>query len=127
MSRIVGVRQTGNFQRTDRFLHRMVQKHYMGILKRYGEKGVEALALATPRDTGKTAESWSYEIEELPGRTAIYWRNDHVENGVNIAILLQYGHATRTGGFVEGRDYIRPAIRPIFDKMAEEAWKEVVR
>ena len=88
---------------------------------------MQALSQATPKDSGETAKAWSYEIEQKPGRTAIYWRNSHVVNGVNIAIILQYGHATRNGSFVEGTDYIGPAIRPIFEEMAKEAWKEVVQ
>lgn len=127
MGAALKLKYTGNFERTDRFLHGVIQHHYMNKLRKYGERGVEALREATPKDTGKTAESWRYEIVEKPGRTVIYWTNDHVENGVNIAIILHYGHATRNGGFVEGTNYISSAIRPIFDKMAEEAWKEVVQ
>lgn len=126
MGRLISVRNTGNFQKTDRFLSGLIGVHYMRKLKKYGEKGVAALREATPKDSGKTAESWSYEITQEPGRTAIYWKNSHVENGVNIAVILQYGHGTRTGGFVEGIDYITPAIRPIFEEMADEVWKEVV-
>ena len=126
MGRLIRVHNTGNFQKTDRFLSGLIGVHYMRKLKKYGEKGVAALREATPKDSGKTAESWSYEITQEPGRTAIYWKNSHVENGVNIAVILQYGHGTRTGGFVEGIDYITPAIRPIFKEMADEVWKEVV-
>lgn len=126
MGRVISVRNTGNFQKTDRFLSGLIGAHYMRKLKKYGERGVAALRDATPKDSGKTAESWSYEIEQTPGRTAIYWKNSHIENGVNIAVILQYGHGTRTGGFVEGTDYIRPAIRPIFEEMANEVWREVV-
>lgn len=126
MGRLISVRHTGNFQRTDRLLSGLIGAHYLRKMKKYGEKGVEALKAATPKDSGKTAEAWSYEIVQDPGRTAIYWKNSHVENGVNIAVILQYGHGTRTGGFVEGIDYITPAIRPIFEEMAEEVWKEVV-
>lgn len=126
MGRVISVRNTGNFQKTDRFLSGLIGAHYMRKLKKYGERGVAALRDATPKDSGKTAESWSYEIEQIPGRTAIYWKNSHIENGVNIAVILQYGHGTRTGGFVEGTDYIRPAIRPIFEEMANEVWREVV-
>ncbi len=126
MGAIVTVTQRGNFQKTERFLSKLTQLHYARKLKHYGEKGVSALQAATPKDSGKTAESWSYEIVEEKGRTAVYWRNSHVVNGVNIALVLQYGHGTRNGGFVEGIDYIPPAIRPIFDQMAKEVWKEVV-
>ncbi len=127
MGKVISVTQKGNFKKTDRFLHRLVEFHYAHKLARYGARGVEALKSATPKSSGETAEAWSYEIVEEPGRTAIYWRNSHVVNGTNIAIILQYGHATRNGGFVEGIDYINPAIRPIFEDMAKEVWKEVVQ
>lgn len=126
MGAIVSVTQRGNFQKTERFLSKLTQLHYARKLRHYGEKGVAALKAATPKDSGKTAESWSYEIVEEKGRTALYWRNSHVVNGVNIALVLQYGHGTRNGGFVEGIDYIPPAVRPIFREMADEVWKEVV-
>lgn len=127
MGRIISVTQKGNFKKTDRFLSGLIGLHYRRRLDHYGRRGVEALRNATPKDSGETAEAWSYEIVEEPGRTAVYWRNSHVVNGTNIAVILQYGHATRNGGFVEGIDYINPAIRPIFEDMAREAWKEVVR
>lgn len=127
MGQIISVTQKGDFKRTDRFLSGLVHRHYMRKMRHYGQKGVDALKAATPKDSGATAEAWRYEIVEEPGRTALYWRNDHVVNGTNIAVILQYGHATRNGGFVEGTDYINPAIRPIFEEMAREAWKEVVR
>ena len=127
MGQIISVTQKGDFKRTDRFLSGLVRRHYMRKMRHYGQKGVDALKAATPKDSGATAEAWRYEIVEEPGRTALYWRNDHLVNGTNIAVILQYGHATRNGGFVEGTDYINPAIRPIFEEMAREAWKEVVR
>lgn len=127
MGKTITFTQKGNFKKTDRFLHGLIEHHYMRKLRHYAAKGVEALKAHTPKDSGETAEAWSYEIVEEPGRTAIYWRNSHVVNGTNIAVILQYGHATRNGGFVEGIDYINPAIRPIFKQMADEAWKEVVR
>lgn len=127
MARIISVTQKGNFKKTDRFLSRLIGLRYEHKLKVYGEKGVDALKAATPKDSGETAGAWSYEIVHEPGRTAIYWRNSNVVNGTNIAVILQYGHATRNGGFVEGIDYINPAIRPIFRQMADEVWKEVVQ
>ena len=127
MGKIIGVTQKGNFRKTERFLHKLTELRYAKKLQYYGERGVQALQEATPKDTGKTANSWSYEIVEEAGRTTVYWRNSNVQNYVNIAIILQYGHATRNGGFVEGIDYINPAIRPIFEDMAKEAWKEVVQ
>lgn len=127
MGRIVSITQKGNFKKTDRFLHGLIGFHYERKMHHYGELGVQALKAATPKDTGKTADSWSYEIVQEEGRTALYWRNDNVVNGIPIAIIIQYGHATRNGGFVEGIDYINPTLKPIFEKMADEAWKEVVR
>lgn len=97
----------------------------MEILKKYGEIGVEALAAATPKDTGTTAASWRYEIVKKRDGYSLYWCNDNVHNGVNIALILQYGHGTGTGGYVKGMDYINPAIRPIFDAIANDAWREV--
>lgn len=127
MGKIISVTQKGNFKKTNRFLHGLIGWHFSNKMRHYGERGVDALRAATPKDSGETAESWSYEIVETKGRTAIYWRNSHVVNGTNIAIILQYGHGTRNGGFVEGIDYINPAIKPIFEDMAREAWKEVVQ
>lgn len=127
MGAVVKLKQTGDFKKTEHFLSGLVGAHYMCKLKKYGERGVEALKAATPVDSGKTADSWSYEIVEKEGRTAIYWKNSNIVNGVCIAIILHYGHGTRGGGFVEGRNYITPAIQPILDKMAEEVWREVVQ
>lgn len=126
MSRVISVSTRGDFKKTDGFLHRIVQKHYRNKLHHYGQLGVQALSEATPRDTGKTAESWSYEISESNGQLAIWWKNSNRSNNVLVAILLQYGHGTRTGGYVEGIDYINPALKPIFQEMANEVWKEVV-
>lgn len=127
MKPIVSFKQRGDFGKTENFLHSLVEIKNFYKLDKYGRMGVEALSAATPRDTGKTANSWSYEIVQEKGRTAIYWRNSNVVDGwANIAILIQYGHGTRNGGWVEGRDYINPAIQPIFDQMADEIWKEVV-
>lgn len=116
----------GNFSKTERLLNRLRRLDYVNVLDRYGQEGVRALAAATPIDTAKTAESWTYEIERTADHTSITWLNTNVNQNVNIAIILQYGHGTGTGGFVQGRDYINPAIQPIFDKIADEAWKEVV-
>lgn len=126
MGQIVSVTQRGNFKKTERFFHKLIEHHYAHKLDRYGQRGVEALTAATPKDTGDTAGHWSYEIVEEPGRTSLWWRNDRVNNGVNIAVILQYGHGTRNGGYVQGVDYINPALRPIFQEMADTAWKEIV-
>ena len=115
----------GNFNKTEKFFNHITGKGYLNILDKYGQMGVDALASATPKDTGETAASWSYEIERSSGTTTISWLNSNENKGVVIAIILQYGHGTGTGGYVRGRDYINPAMRPVFDKIAEEAWKEV--
>lgn len=126
MPKIIEIRHKGNFKRTYQFLHHIFKVDYKTILRRYGEMGVRALAGATPIESGETANSWVYNVEEGPGTIAIVWSNEHVNKGVNIAILLQYGHATGTGGYVVGRDYINPALRPVFDEMANTVWKELV-
>lgn len=125
MPKILSITQKGDFAKTDSFLHTIRQVHYRHKLEKYGRKGVEALREATPKESGKTADSWSYVIEEEPGKTSVYWKNSNVNKGVMIAIILQYGHGTRNGGYVQGVDYINPALRPIFDAMADEVWKEV--
>lgn len=117
----------GNFNNFEKFLARVVKVKPLirMILHKYGRQGVEALAAATPKDSGATAESWSYEIEEDDSGSRIVWKNSHQNNGYTIALLLQYGHGTGTGGYVEGIDYINPAIQGVFQQMADEAWKEV--
>ena len=117
----------GNLKKTTKFLERTLKGDYLKNLDKYGREGVAALAPATPVDTGKTAESWDYRIEKTNSGIKIVWINSNVNNGVNIAIILQYGHGTNHGGYVQGRDYINPAIRPIFDKIADDAWKEVTK
>lgn len=124
---MITFRQKGDFSKLTRFLERAKEVVKMGDLDKYGEAGVAALASATPKDTGMTASSWYYTIENKNGRATISFNNSNIQNGVPIAIILQYGHATGTGGWVEGRDYINPAIRPIFDKIADDAWKEVTK
>ena len=103
----------------------MSKKEYLNVLKKYGDIGVAALASATPKESGRTASSWTYEISSSSGGSAITFLNTNVNRNVNIAIILQYGHGTGTGGYVRGIDYINPAIRPIFDNMVEEIWREV--
>lgn len=124
---MIVVKHSGNFDKTERFLKKMSKGDIFKSLDRYGQKGVSALAAATPRDSGKTASSWSYEVQMGSDSYSIIWSNNNTNKGVNIAVILQYGHGTRNGGFVQGRDYINPAMRPIFDEIAEEAWKEVTR
>ena len=122
---MITFRQRGNFNKTTKFLTKAENLNLEQILQKYGDLGVQALASATPVDTGKTADHWSYEVEGGPNESSIVWTNDNTNEGVNIAIILHYGHGTGTGGYVEGRGYITPAIRPIFDQIANAAWKEV--
>lgn len=118
-------RHKGDFSKTEKFLNSLLKLDYLNVLERYGQAGVAALASATPKDSGLTADSWDYEITHNGKETTIAFTNSNISNGVNIAIILQYGHGTKGGGYVAGRDYINPAIQPIFDKMANEAWREV--
>lgn len=122
---MISFKSKGDFSDLNSFLERAKETIKLGDLDRYGREGVAALAAATPKDTGRTAESWHYEIIREKESVSISFYNTNIQNGVPIAILLQYGHGTRNGGWVEGRDYINPVIQPIFDKIAEDAWKEV--
>lgn len=122
---MITVTHTGDFKRITSFLEKSKETFKLGILDKYGKKGVDALSVATPVDTGLTASMWRYEIQNSSDGATLSFHNDHINKGVNIAIILQYGHGTGTGGWVEGRDYINPAIQPIFDELANEAWKEV--
>lgn len=123
---MIKITSQGDFNKTFKFLNFMQNWKVDRILQKYGQQGVAALAAATPFDSGTTANSWNYSIKSSGSSAAIYWGNSNVNKGVNIAVILQYGHGTGTGGYVQGRDYINPAMRPIFDKIAEEAWREVV-
>ena len=122
---MIKFRCSGNLSKSSTFLKRMTRQDFLSCLDKYGKEGCDALAAATPRRTGKTAASWIYEIHRSEGSVKIIWSNTNVVNGVSVAILLQYGHGTKHGGYVQGRDYINPAIRPIFDKIAETAFREV--
>lgn len=124
---MVSFRQKGDFKKLNGYLERFKEGLHFGTLDRYGEEGVQALATATPKDTGLTASSWEYRIVHGKGNVSITFNNTNIQNGVPIAIILQYGHATRNGGYVQGIDYINPALRPIFERIAEEAWEEVKR
>ena len=124
---MISFRQKGDFSKATRWFENLKQVAHLSILDKYGKEGVAALASATPKDSGLTANSWGYTIERSSGSAKIIFENSNVNNGVNIAIILQYGHGTGTGGWVEGRDYINPAIQPIFDRIAEEAWEEVTK
>ena len=124
---MITFRQKGDFSKLTSFLERAKETVHLGDLNKYGRQGVAALASATPVDTGKTASSWNYKIENNNGSVSISFENSNIQDGVPIAIILQYGHGTRNGGWVEGRDYINPAIQPIFDQIVNEAWKEVTK
>lgn len=122
---MISFKQKGDFDKLNSFFEKAKETIKLGDLDKYGREGVRALAAATPVDTGLTAESWHYEIIRKDGSVSIAFSNSNIQKGVSIAVILQYGHGTRNGGWVEGRDYINPAVQPIFDKIAEEAWKEV--
>lgn len=124
---MITFKQKGDFSKLSSFLERAKEVVKMGNLDKYGRKGVEALAAATPVESGLTASSWYYEIERKDGSVSIVFKNSNFNKGVPIAIILQYGHGTGTGGWVEGRDYINPAIQPIFDEIADEVWREVTK
>lgn len=119
--------EKGSFANTERWLRRLKAREQFAILSKYGSLGVNALSNATPIDSKHTADSWTYTIVQRPGYYSIRWHNSNEVDGIPIAVILQYGHGTGTGGFVQGRDYINPAIRPIFDQIVAEAWKEVTR
>jgi len=121
---LIKFKQKGDFSKLTNYFERAREIFKVGDLDKYGRMGVKALEDATPRDTGKTASSWYYEIENQNGKATISFHNSNVENNVSIAVILQYGHGTRNGGFVEGRDYINPAVQPVFDDIADKAWKE---
>lgn len=122
---MIKFRQKGDFSKLTRYFERVKEVVKLGDLDKYGREGVAALASATPVDTGLTASSWRYEIKHSNDSVTIAFYNDNIQNGVPIAIILQYGHGTRNGGYVQGKDYINPAVKPIFDKITEDAWKEV--
>ena len=122
---MITFRHKGDLSKTTRFLERAKHAVRLADLDRYGREGVAALASATPVDSGLTASSWYYEITYTKSGSRITFYNSNIQNGVPIAIILQYGHGTGTGGWVQGRDYINPAIQPIFDRLADEAWREV--
>ena len=122
---MISFRQKGDFSKLTRYLERAKEVVHIGDLDKYGRQGVAALASATPKDTGLTANSWEYKIQQGKSSVSISFYNTNIQNGVPIAIILQYGHGTRNGGWVQGRDYINPAIQPIFDEIVNSAWREV--
>lgn len=124
---MIKFKQKGDFKKTAAFMEKALNLFNRSLFDKYGEEGVRALQEATPKDTGLTAASWSYEIVKRDGSVSIEFHNTSINKGIPIAIILQYGHGTGTGGWVEGIDYINPALRPVFEKMAENVWKEATR
>lgn len=124
---MISIKQKGDFSRAKKYLIRLSKGLDSSLFNKIGREGVSALSSATPVDTGKTAASWSYEISKKKDRVTISFLNSNVVKGTNIAIILQYGHGTKNGGWVQGRDYINKAIQPVFDRLANEAWKEVTK
>ena len=122
---MIQCRVKGNFKNTNNFLQKLLKLDFESNLKKYAEEGVQALSSATPKCTGKTAASWDYEIVKEKNRISIFWTNSNMNEGVPVAVILEYGHGTGWGGYVQGRHYISPAIQPVFDRIANEAWKEV--
>lgn len=124
---MITYRHKGNFPKINRHLERLKEVARLDVLDKYGQEGVAALASATPVESGKTANSWYYMIERKRGSIELVFNNSNIQNGVPIAVILQYGHGTGTGGWVQGRDYINPAIQPIFDRIKDELWREVTK
>jgi hypothetical protein len=124
---MISLSSSGDFKNTDNFLDRILADSYMDPAESLAEEGVQRLRDATPEETGLTAAGWYYEIVSEGGGTTIWWKNSHVVDGFSVAVGLQYGHGTGTGGWVEGYDYINPALKPVFDKIADGVWKEVTK
>lgn len=124
---MITITQKGDFSKTEKFLQRLKEVTRSSDLDKYGRLGVEALKAATPTDSGKTASSWGYKIEHNNGGASIVWTNSNVNNGVPIAVIIQYGHGTGWGGYVKGIDYINPAMRPVFQDIADKVWREVTK
>lgn len=123
----ITITQRGSFNNTERYLRNLSNADIKNILDKYGKVGVVALSNATPKDSGLTAQSWYYEVVTRPGYYSVRWRNRNIQDNIPIAILIQYGHGTRNGGWVEGRDYVMPAIRPVFDQILADATREVTK
>ncbi len=121
----IKVLQKGDFSKTYKFLTHVSKKDFRDILEKWGQAGVDALASATPKDTGETASSWGYEVRKFFNHATITWTNSNIVDGIPVVILIQYGHGLKGGGFVQGRDFINPALLPIFENIADSVWKEV--
>lgn len=124
---IIKIRHKGSFKNTESFFNRTLKRDYMTVLHRYGQRGVEALRAATPKDSGITADSWGYKIEQSGGQVSIVWTNHNENQGANIAILIIYGHGLHNGGYVQGNDFATPALQPLMEEMADQVWREVTK
>lgn len=124
---MIKITQKGHFDKSIKFLHFLYNREFLNNLNNYGEEGVKALEAATPVDTGLTAKSWSYSVNTTPNRIKLEWYNSNMAGSVPVAILLQYGHATKDGYYVQGVDFINPALAPVFDNIAERVWSEVTK
>ena len=123
---MIKIKHRGSFKHLEKFMKNADKETCLAILERYGRIGCAALASATPKESGETAAAWGYQIEKTSSGYSVVWTNSNVQDGVNIAIILQYGHGTGTGGYVQGKDYINPALGPVFDGLARDAWKEIM-
>lgn len=124
---MIKIQQKGNFKQTEGFFKRVIKREYAKFFNQIGEAGVQALRDATPKDTGKTADSWTYAVEDTRDGLSVVWSNSNRNDGANIAILIQMGHGTSSGAYVKGVDYINPALKPVFEAFANKAWWEVTR
>lgn len=122
---MITISSKGSFSNTEKFLKRSIISNYNSIFEKYGKEGVRLLSSATPVDTGKTSESWTYEVKKSKRGTSIEWSNSNVVNGVQIAVIIQYGHGTQNGAYIQGQDYINPVIKPLFDILTNDIWKDV--
>jgi hypothetical protein len=122
---MITIESKGSFKKTESFLSAVSKQNLFRSLEKYGREGVSALESATPSESGLTATSWSYEITSSRGSHSITWSNSNLVDGIPVVILLQYGHGTGTGGYIKGQDFINPALKPIFDKIAQDVWKAV--
>ena len=123
----IKVRHKGSFSKTERFFNFVLRQDYLNIISEYADKAIDALRIATPSESGATANAWSYEIERGNGITTVYFTNDNINNGVNVAVLLMYGHGTNNGGYVQGNDFVTPVIEKIFKDLSYTLWKEVTK
>lgn len=124
---VIKIKHKGDFSNTEKFMNRVLKRDYLNILAEYGKRGVNALSANTPAQSGKTADSWDYGIDVENGKVTLYWTNSNENEGVNIAILLIYGHGTQNGSYVQGINFVDPVMQPLFDQMARETWDRVIK